>query len=44
MVERIVSVPVRDVQADEIWGFCYKKEKERRESEKGKRVFQAVWR
>lgn len=35
MVERIVNIPVRDVQADEIWGFCYKKEKERRESEKG---------
>lgn len=34
MVERIVNVPVRDVQADEIWGFCYKKEKERLESEK----------
>ena len=34
MVEKIVSVPVQDVQADEIWGFCYKKEKERLDSEK----------
>jgi transposase-like protein len=34
MVEKIVSLPVQDVQADEIWGFCYKKEKERLDSEK----------
>ena len=34
MNEKIRSIPVQDVQADEIWGFCYKKEKERKDSEK----------
>ncbi len=34
MAERIVNLPVEDVQADEIWGFCFKKEAERRNSEK----------
>ena len=26
MENRIRNVPVSDVQCDEIWGFCYKKE------------------
>lgn len=26
LTERIVNVPVTDVEADEIWGFCFKKE------------------
>jgi transposase-like protein/IS1 family transposase len=34
MFDKIKSVPVQDVQADEIWGFCYKKEKERLDREK----------
>lgn len=34
MLEKIVNLPVKDVQADEIWGFCYKKEKERLDREK----------
>jgi IS1 family transposase len=34
MISKIVNLPVKDVQADEIWGFCYKKEKERLEQEK----------
>lgn len=34
MFDKIKNVPVQDVEADEIWGFCYKKEKERRDQEK----------
>lgn len=26
LASKVVNVPVRDVQADEIWGFCFKKE------------------
>jgi IS1 family transposase len=34
MEEKIKSLPVRDVQADEIWGFCFKKEGHKWEYEK----------
>lgn len=34
MVEKIVRLSVRDVQADEIWGFVYKKEGHKLETEK----------
>jgi len=34
MTERIVNVPVEDVQADEIWGFCLKKEGHKWDHEK----------
>ena len=33
MFEKLRAVPVRDVQVDEIWGFCFKKEKARRQDE-----------
>jgi transposase-like protein len=33
MDERIHSVPVREVQADEIWGFIFKKEKHKKITE-----------
>ncbi|MGA3371636.1 MAG: IS1 family transposase [Terracidiphilus sp.] len=34
MDEKIRNVPVWDVEIDEIWGFCQKKEKSRRDQEK----------
>lgn len=34
MKQLIRNVPVEDVQADEIWGFCFKKEKNRWQHEK----------
>jgi len=34
MDEKIRNISVRDVQIDEIWGFCQKKEKSRRDQEK----------
>jgi len=34
MKQMIRNVPVEDVQADEIWGFCFKKERNRWEHEK----------
>jgi len=34
MFERIRSIPVKDVEVDELWGFCFKKEKQRWDHEK----------
>jgi len=34
MIEKVVNLPVEDVQADEIWGFCFKKEGHKRDQEK----------
>jgi transposase-like protein/IS1 family transposase len=34
MDEKLRNIPVQDVEIDELWGFCFKKERERREEEK----------